>query len=584
MNRKTAAVTAMCIALVSTVSCGDTWNEKKEKVERLSNAAYKMIDDDFIGIISNDPSYCLNEDSEEYRSKIMKKYDVDLEWLIVADRGDIKVYYSEDWGSPSYLAGESDNFGNPSLAEIYDKGRKIIEKAKKETETKNVQTTTVTKPVTVTTTTTAKTSDPSNNNVSELGRVQLKTGGDTFTVAAWNSDDVSALLDQWEFNTGYSSGNVDFINFDCGGSDASDRYDKIFISGDDLDVYFVEADWALNFINDASRTAPLETLGFSDANFSNAYDYTMEVGRATEGTNAGKIVGASWQAAAGGFAYRTDLAEQYLGIKTPEEMQAAIGDWDGFTSAAMEVSFQSQGKVAFSDSLGGMWQAFSANRTTPWIVDNSLVVDDFCKNFADIAKVLWENGGVTQNSQWYDGWIDAGKKGSCMGYFVSTWGLAENTFFGKVSAPSYGKWAVVEGPTPYFWGGTWIVVNPATDNADEAQSFIYNATVDPFAMKEYALSKPDFVNNVSVMEEIIKNNETPNKWVTDNLGGQNYFAVLNENIKKIDMRGLITPYDATVKSCFLEVVTEMYVSGGASWEDTVDAFKDYVYGCIPGLS
>ncbi len=586
MNRKIAAVTAMCIALVSTVSCGDTWNEKEEKVERLSNAAGKIIDDDFIGIISNDPSYCLNEDSDEYRSKIMEKYDVDLQWLIVADRGDIKVYYSEDWGSPSYVVGESGNSGNPSLAEMYDEGRKVIEKAEKETEPQNIQTTVATEPVTETTTTTAKPSAPSNNNVSGggLGSVQLATGGDTFTVAAWSPDDVPALLEQWEFNSGYSSANVNFINFDCGGSYASEEYDEIFKSGDDLDVYFVEADWALRYINDDSKTAPLEMLGFSDDDFSNAYGYTVEIGRATSGANAGKIVGASWQAAAGGFAYRTDLAEQYLGIKTPEEMQAAIGDWDSFVTAAVEVSFQSQGNVALADSLGGMWQAFSANRTKPWVVDNSLVVDDSCKSFADYAKVLWENGGVTQNDQWGDGWIDAGKQGSCMGYFVSTWGLAENVFFGKASAPSYGKWAVVEGPAPYFWGGTWIVVNPATDNADEAQSFIYNATVDPSAMKNYALSKPDFVNNVSVMEEIISNNETPNKWVTDNLGGQNYFAALNENVKKIDMRGLITPYDATVKSCFLNVVTEMYVSGGASWDDTVNIFKENVYSYIPGLS
>lgn len=45
---------------------------------------------------------------------------------------------------------------------------------------------------------------------------------------------------------------------------------------------------------------------------------------------------------------------------------------------------------------------------------------------------------------------------------------------------------VCQGPAPYFWGGTWIVVNPATDNAEEAQSFIKTFTVDADQIKEYS--------------------------------------------------------------------------------------------------
>lgn len=420
-------------------------------------------------------------------------------------------------------------------------------------------------------------------NSTEVGAVKLKTGGDTFTVVAWNPDDVPALLTAWEEATGYDASKVNFINMDCGGGDAAEKYDNLFKSGDDLDVFFCEADWALRYINDDTKTAALEDLGFSDANFTDQFAYTQEIGRATKGKNAGKMVGASWQAAAGGFAYRADLAEQYLGVKTPEEMQAKIEGWDNFVAAATEVAEASGNKVALADSLGGMWQVFAANRNTPWVVDGLLEIDDSCKVFADYAKTLWDNGGVTHNSQWSDAWIPAGKDGTCMGYFVSTWGFGEQAFFGQASSESYGQWALCEGPDSYFWGGTWIVVNPATDNAEEAQSFILNSAVDQAAMKKYAISKPEYVNNMTAMKEIIDNGENPNEFVTKNLGGQNYFDVLNKSVLGVDLKGLITPYDATIKSTFLDAVTKEYCEKGASWDEVENKVYDDVFAAIPEL-
>ena len=171
-----------------------------------------------------------------------------------------------------------------------------------------------------------------------------------------------------------------------------------------------------------------------------------------------------------------------------------------------------------------------------------------------------------------------------MGYFVSTWGFGEKAFFGQASSESYGKWAVVQGPSAYFWGGTWIVVNPKTDNAEEAQQFIYTATVNPETMRKLALDKPEYVNNRTVMQTIVDNNECPNEWVTKDLNGQNYFAVLHENAKSIDLKGLITPYDATIKTNFINAVQKEYCEGGASYEDTISKALSDVLTAIPDLA
>lgn len=408
-------------------------------------------------------------------------------------------------------------------------------------------------------------------------------GGDTFTVAAWNADDVPFLIAQWK-GLDYDSiqddlandavDGIKFINFGVGGGDASEKYDNLFKSGDDLDVYFCEADWALKYINDDEKTLPLADLGLGDSDFANIYAYTDEIGKSSDGVRKG----VSWQAAAGGFQYRSDLAEEYLGVTSPEEMQAAIGDWDKFVEAAQTVSEKSSGKTALADTLGGMWQAYACGRTTPWVVDNALQIDDFCKEFADTAKALWDCGGVTKNGQWTDEWTAAGTNDTCMGYFVSTWGFGGFALdaAGGEGGATYGKWAVCQGPQPFFWGGTWIVVNPKTDNGEEARDFILSATSNEDQMSTYAVNKPEYVNNSKVMDDLISSNTVFNEKITNNLGGQNFYAELADNAKTIDFNGLITPYDATVKTDFINVVKEQYLEGGASWDDTVEAFKDKI--------
>lgn len=408
-------------------------------------------------------------------------------------------------------------------------------------------------------------------------------GGDTFTIAAWNADDVPFLIAQWK-GLDYDSiqddlandavDGIKFINFGVGGGDASEKYDNLFKSGDDLDVYFCEADWALKYINDDEKTLPLADLGLGDSDFANIYAYTDEIGKSSDGVRKG----VSWQAAAGGFQYRSDLAQEYLGVTSPEEMQAAIGDWGKFVEAAQTVSEKSSGKTALADTLGGMWQAYACGRTTPWVVDNALQIDDFCKEFADTAKALWDCGGVTKNGQWTDEWTAAGTNDTCMGYFVSTWGFGSFALdaAGGEGGATYGKWAVCQGPQPFFWGGTWIVVNPKTDNGEEARDFIISATSNEDQMSTYAVNKPEYVNNSKVMDDLISSNTVFNEKITNNLGGQNFYAELADNAKTIDFNGLITPYDATIKTDFINVVKEQYLEGGASWDDTVEAFKDKI--------
>ena len=71
---------------------------------------------------------------------------------------------------------------------------------------------------------------------------------------------------------------VNFIVFGVGGGQAAENYDQLFTAGEDLDVYFCEADWALKYINDDTKTLDLAKLGLSDSDFPNIYEYTDAIG------------------------------------------------------------------------------------------------------------------------------------------------------------------------------------------------------------------------------------------------------------------------------------------------------------------
>ncbi len=407
----------------------------------------------------------------------------------------------------------------------------------------------------------------------------LPTGGDKFTILCWTPDDVNAMLDMWKGDTGYTDEQINFVNFGVGGGEASAQYDQYFLGGSDVDIFMVEADWALKYINDDSATAPMSDLGFTDDSFAGQYAYTMDIGKDSNGV----IKGVSWQAAPGGWCYRTDLAESYLGVKTPEEMQAKVSDWDKFQATGKEVADASSNKTALTTTLGGIWQAFAANRSTPWVVDDKLQIDDFCNTFIDLAKNMRDNGYVTELNQWTDEWKAAGQTDDTMGYFVSTWGFGESILLsaaGGEGGATYGKWNVCQGPTPYFWGGTWICVSPKTDNADMAANFINYFTIDETSMEKYALGKPEYVNNMNVMQKIVDEGSNSNPL----LGGQDQFAVLHEAAKAINLNGLITPYDASIKQAFLDAVNAYCAGETADTAACINDFKDRVAESVTDIT
>lgn len=410
------------------------------------------------------------------------------------------------------------------------------------------------------------------------------------TIVTWGSNsDVKNMVDIFKKATGIGDDKIQIVTQGDDGAGGSTQIEQYLGGNEDADIITLEADWIRHYINDPNLTAPLSTINITEADFANPYSFTIPVAKNEEGT----LMGATFQATPGGFCYNASLAEQYLGVKSPEEMQEKVKDWATFEATAKELYEASEGKCSLTATEGGMWQVYQANRTQAWVVDNKLVMDN-AEQFYDIAKKFNDEKYMAGVPQWNNAWYAAVMDGTALGDFVPTWGMTGlpgsilGNFNGAVDEEgnpvsdvnvSGGNMAFCEGPQPYFWGGTWLGVAAKCNNPKLAEKFVRYFTCDDEGMKNYSLTTGDFCNNSKVMEEIVAEGHA-NEYLKDK---QDTFAIFLPQAKDLNLDGLITQYDTAIKNAFNDSV-QGYMDGTyASKEAAIEAFKDKVAETYPDL-
>ncbi|MBD5142206.1 MAG: extracellular solute-binding protein [Ruminococcus sp.] len=400
------------------------------------------------------------------------------------------------------------------------------------------------------------------NNISDnTTNTSIKDDGDMLTIVSWNDNDLKNMIEV--FQEDYPDVNIRYLN--CGassGNGANASYQTFLNSDEDIDLFIAESGWILNYINDDNYSAPLSELGITEEDYTNAYAYTVDIGTDSNGI----LKGASWQAAPGGYCYNADLAKEYLGIETPEEMQEKISDWDKFYQVGAELAEASNGYITVAASLDDMWQCFSTSTNSPWIIDGKINTQT-AREFTEMIIPYIQNESIDSTvSQWgqYD-WMVLGKEEDTLGYFFSTWCLTKGNQLEQCCGTE-GNWRIVKGPQEYFWGGSWLCLSPKCDNKTDASNFVKYFTSNADSMEKYALKSGDFVNNQTVMEKIVTEGSNSNEL----LGGQDQFAVLKDVAANIKLNETITQYDEDLKLS-LRYALHAESIFEAVWENDIDA-------------
>lgn len=422
------------------------------------------------------------------------------------------------------------------------------------------------------------------------------SGGDTLRVYCWND----------EFQTRFRDYYPDWVSTDDDGNDLledgtivewviTSNQDNAYQNALDnalleqeskdkderIDIFLVEADYALKYVNTDYTLDVMEDIGLTEDDMSDQYQYTQDIVTDEDGA----IKGTTWQATPGLFAYRRSIAIDVLGTDDPATVQTYIDTWDKFDDVAADM------KAAGYYMLSGYddsYRTFSNNISNPWVNDDlEIIIDDVMFDWVEQTKTYTDMGYNNKTSLWSTEWAaDQGPDGEVFGFFYSTWGinftLAGNSLADSEAEPEvgngiYGDWAVTTGPASYYWGGTWICAADGTDNVDLVKDIMLKLTCDKTIMKQITLDTLDFTNNSAAMNEIAEDDT----YGSDFLGGQNHVALFVEAAEEIDMSN-ISPYDQGLTENFQSSFKD-YFDGSVTYDQALANFYIEISEVYPNL-
>ncbi|MCR5300572.1 MAG: ABC transporter substrate-binding protein [Erysipelotrichaceae bacterium] len=343
-----------------------------------------------------------------------------------------------------------------------------------------------------------------------------------------------------------------------------------------VDMFLAEADYILKYTN-SDYTQDIKALGVT--NFANTYPYTVEAASDA----AGVVKGVSFQCCPAGMIYRRSIAEDVLGTSDPDEVQAAVADWDKYKEVAAKCAEKG---YLMTSSYAEDYRVFSNNTSSPWVdANNNLQIDPAIQNWMDQAEMFVQNGYTLTSGVWdAETTEQAAKDGKAFCFFGPAWyynfcmGPAFGADAEAAGTDSIGDWGLCDGPQAFFWGGTWLLAATGSDNptmlADVMDKFINDEEVCTNLIKNEA----QFTNNQAVNNKFAEDPDFGNRY----LGGQNDTAVFAKGAKNIKFQNQ-TIYDQGCNESLQTYFVE-YLQGNVTKEEALSNFYKALHEKYPAIN
>lgn len=432
----------------------------------------------------------------------------------------------------------------------------------------------------------------SDDKSSEKAETVMTDDGKVLNIRVWNEEFKTRVVDHYpdyqkvDDNTGkIGDVQVNWVTVSNDDNAYQNALDEALLkqmdasAEDKIDIFLVEADYALKYVDTDYTLDLINDLGISEDTLANQYKYTQDVVRDADGA----LKGSSWQGCPAGLVYRSDIAKKVFGSDDPEKIQEYFSDWDKFAESAAKLKDAGYKVTA---SVNDTYRVFSNNVTSKWVEDGKINIDANIKKWVDMSKEMVDAGQTTTAELWKADWQKGFQSsGDVFAYFGPAWffdySMADrdpDTNVPRYDLAKDGVWRLCEGPQSYYWGGTWICAANGTDNKSLVKTFIETMTADESILTEIAKKDSDYVNNQNVTASLVDDKSFGDKI----LGGQNPLPIFNEGIEKIDLSNL-TSYDQGCNEEFQTAMKE-YFDGNVSYDEALSAFYKAVETKYPGLS
>ncbi len=423
--------------------------------------------------------------------------------------------------------------------------------------------------------------------------VELDGSGEVINIYVWNEEFANRMKDHLP---GYEAKNPDaaldggtyngvevaFNQTDNKDNKYQDNLDAALLAqadadaNDKIDIFLVEADYAKKYVEQSDYVLDVnKDLGITDDELSKQYDYTKQIMTDADGN----LRGVSWQACSAGLIYNRKIAEEVLGSQEPDDVQAAVADWDKWFETADKVK---EAGYYMTGTVNTTMRVYSNNSAQNFVVDGKVSVPDDIKKWVDDSKKLIDAKESTSEDLWSGDTVTKGfmkDPGNVFCYFGPAWYfnfcLSQKD---PASIAADGGWGFVVGPQSYYWGGTWICCAAGSDNTEQVAQIMRDMTTNDDVMKEILMTDSDCVNNKDVLAEMAGSDDGN----VALLGGQNPWALLSEGAENVDASNL-TKYDqGTVES--FQSSMKAYFDGEADYDKAVADWTKSVIEKYPELS
>ena len=327
-------------------------------------------------------------------------------------------------------------------------------------------------------------SDTKKDSSKEAKKVTVSDGGKVLNIRVWNEEFKSRMTDHYPgykkvSDTEGKIGDVtvkwtitpsDDNAYQNALDEALKKQDSA-AADDKIDLFLVEADYALKYVDTDYTLDVVNDLGVSKDALANQYKYTQDIVTDSKGA----LKGASWQACPAGMIYRRDIAKKVFKTDDPEKIQELFKDWDSFKAASKKLKDAGYLTTA---SVNDTYRVFSNNVTSKWVENKKINVDENIKAWVDMSKEMVDNGETTTHELWGSDWSEGFmKSGNVFAYFGPAWfidfsmGYKDGVALDG-SVVKDGGWALTTGPQSFYWGGTWICGANGTDNKSLVKDII----------------------------------------------------------------------------------------------------------------
>lgn len=345
-------------------------------------------------------------------------------------------------------------------------------------------------------------------------------------VLSWN-DELGNRLDYiYEKYSEYKN-KIKVINLGMSGTDneykntikeyLSSNPDVTFIICSECSVY--------SYFSGLDNILDMDKLGVSRY-YTQSYPYTRKFA-----TVNGKLKGVTWQATPGTFMYDPDIALKVLGTADPAKIQEMISTTEGFLAVGAKMkaagyymtsgaAYKEKDEEYYSGMLANMAQIVNPE----YYNGDYGLTDAEKKEAAKLVYGIANNGYDTGSYMWSGEWFDDMNSGKVFGWFTCSWGVPW-THGSNIKKPM----SVCQGPVPYYWGGSYLVVKSGSKN-DVAADVLKALCCDTDVMTAIATKSYDFVNNADAVNKAIK----ANKYPVTMKNNQNVWKELDKMAKAID--------------------------------------------------